>query len=244
MASIEDKILALVKLADPKNPVEYVQGIIKGYVIDKINNGIKSCSDCDLCNFGTKTISFGDINSKILVIGESVSTEQYATGNAVTLPLLDTDGDTLDRALGVINANKNALYMINSVNCYPAKNNNGNITKRIPGVKERTTCKQHIDRVIDIIKPHVIIALGSVSANALSPVKLSIMESRGKQFDYKGYPVIPTFHPGFFREMAEKFDEEILNMYKDNFLTDLYAGFMIAKEKDPNCQIGNIELPF
>lgn len=242
MSSIEDKILALVKLADPSNPVEYVQNIIKKYAIDKINSGIRNCSDCDLCNFGTKTISFGDINSKILLIGESVSVEQYEKGDAITVPLLDTDGETLERALAAINANKKALYMINSVNCYPAKNNNGNIVKRIPGVKERTTCKQHIDRIIDIMKPNVIIALGSVSANALSPVKLSIMESRGKQFDYRGYPVIPTFHPGFFREMESKFDQEILNMYKDNFLTDLYNGFMIAKEKDPNCEIGEITL--
>lgn len=244
MNSIEDKILALVKLADPENPVDYIQGIIKGYAIDKINSGIKNCSNCSLCEFGVKTISYGDINSKILMIGESVSNEQYDQGNAVNLPLMDTDGETLDRALSVIKANKNAIYMVNSVSCYPAKINNNQVIKRIAGIKERTECKKHIDKIIDTLKPDVIIALGSVSANALSPTKISIMESRGKQFEYRGYPVIPTFHPGFFREMATKFDEEILNMYKDNFLMDLYSGFVIAKEKDPNCKIGDIELPF
>ena len=244
MNSIEDKILTLVKLASPDDPVDYIQGIVKKYAIDKINSDIKSCNNCSLCEFGVKTISYGDYDSKILMIGESVFQEQYEQNNKVALPLSNSDGDTLNRALGVLKANKDAIYIANSVNCYPAKINNGQVIKRIPGVKERTECKKHIDRLIDAIKPHVIIALGSVSANALSPTKISIMEARGKQFDYRGYPVIPTFHPGFFREMSSKFEEDILNLYKDNFLLDLYNAFMIAKEKDPNCKIGDITLPF
>lgn len=242
--AVEDKILALVKMINPEDPIKYTQNIIKGYALEKINNDIKSCNNCELCNFGVKTITYGDINSSILMISDDVSEEQYLQGNTITLPLMDTDGDTLNRALRVINANKNAIYMMNSVNCYPAREVKGSINKRIPSVKERTSCKAHIDRVIDALNPAVIITLGSVSSNALSNTKISILESRGQEFEYRGYPVIPTFHPGFFRQMAEKFDEEILNMYKDNFLTDLYNAFNIALTKNPNCGIGNIQLPF
>lgn len=244
MNTVEDKILALVKMANPQDPVKYVQQIVKNFAIEKINNGIKTCSCCDLNQYGIKTITYGDVNSSILMISDDVSEEQYRNGNQVTLPLLDNDGKTLDRALGVINANKSAIYMMNSVNCYPAKTINGKTSKRIPSVKERTTCKKHIDNVIAALDPAVIITLGSVSSNALSSSKISIMESRGKEFDYKGYSVIPTFHPGFFRQMADKFDEEILNMYKDNFLTDLYNAFNIALSKNQNCGIGDICLPF
>lgn len=244
MNSIEDKILTLVKLASPNDPVDYIHGIVKKYAVDKINSDIKNCSNCSLCDFGVKSISFGDCNSNILMIGESVSQEQYGQGNKVVLSLSDSDGDTLNRALNVLNANRNAIYIANSVNCFPARENNGQTTRRIPSVKERTECKKHIDKLIDAIKPDVIITLGGVSTNALSHTKVSIIESRGKQFDYRGYPVIPTFHPGFFREMSSKFEEDILNMYKDNFLLDLYTAFMIAKEKNPNCKIGDITLPF
>lgn len=243
-AAVEDKILALVKMANPDDPIKYTQNIVKSYAIDKINNCIKSCKDCELYNFGVKTITYGDINSSILFISDDVSDEQYRQGNSIALPLMDIDGETLDRALTVINANKNAIYMMNSVNCFPAREVKGSITKRIPSVKERTACKSHIDKVIAALNPSVIVTLGSVSSNSLSPTKISILESRGQEFEYKGYQVIPTFHPGFFRQMAEKFDEDILNMYKDNFLTDLYNAFNIALTKNPDCGIGNIQLPF
>ena len=242
--NIEDKILALVKMANPEDPVAYTQNIVKSYAIEKINNGIRTCTQCELHNNGVNTIGYGDINSSILVIADDISEEQFNQGTSVSLPLFGEDGEIFDRALGVIQANKEALYIINSVNCYSAKMNNGSLVKKIPSVKERTACKSHVDKVIQAINPAVIITLGSVATNSLSSTKISIMESRGQEFDYRGYPVIPTFHPGFFRQMASRIDEEMMNMYKDNFLYDLYVAFSIAITKDPNCKIGDITLPF
>lgn len=243
MEQIKEKILALIKMANPEDPVSYVRDIIKPYALEKVNSDISACNKCGLCNFGIKTNAYGDINSKILMVGESVSSEQYSQGNRITLPMLDTDGETLTRAMGVINANRQAIYLVNIVNCYPANAKGDSITRRIPVTKERDACKTHLDRIIDIMNPSVIIALGAVSANAMSPNKISIIESRGQMFEYKGYPVMPTFHPGFFREMSDRYDDEIMNMYKDNFLSDLYHAFMIAKDADPNCKIGDITLP-
>lgn len=244
MLTIEDKILALVKMANPEDPVEYTQNIVKNYALEKINENIKICSKCDLCQNGIKSIGYGDTSSKILIICDDVSLEQYNKGNRITLPMMDSDGETFDRALSVINANKKALYMINAVNCFPKRNDNNNTSKRIPSVIERTMCRNHIDKIIKSLDPSVIITLGSIASNALSPNKISIMESRGQEFNYNGYIVVPTFHPSFFREMQNKFDEEMMNFYKDNFLRDLYTAFTIALADNPECGIGNIKLPF
>lgn len=243
MKTIEDKILALVKMKNPTDPVEYTQTIIKDYALEKINEKIKSCSECDLCQNGIKSIGYGDTNSKILVICDDISLEQYNKGNNVTLPMLDSDGETFERALSVINANKKALYMVNAVNCFPKRNDNNITSKRIPSILERTMCNKHVDKIIKALNPSVIIALGSIAANSLSPTKISIMENRGQVFNYNGYVVVPTFHPSFFREMQDKFDEEMMNYYKDNFLRDLHTAFSIALDDDLNCGIGNITLP-
>lgn len=244
MVTIEDKILALVKMANPEDPAEYTRNIVKNYALEKINENIKTCSKCDLCQNNIKSIGYGNTNSKILVICDDVSLEQYNKGSKTTLPMMDSDGETFNRALGVINANKEALYIVNAVNCFPKRNDNGTITKRIPSVIERTMCKTHIDKIIKSLNPSVILTLGSISSNALSTDKIAIMESRGKEFNYNGYIVIPTFHPSFFREMSNKIDNEMMNMYKDDFLRDLYTAFTIAIADDPNCGIGNIKLPF
>lgn len=234
MNAIEDKILSLVKLANPEDPITYTKSILKSYCIEKINSRIKACEKCDLCKNRIKSISYGNINASILIISDSISQEQFDKGDIVTTPLLDTDGETLNKALGVINASINSVYMVNAVNCFPANQKNNEIIKRIPSVKERTTCKSFVDDVINAINPAVIITLGSVSSNALSSNKLSIMSDRGNEFNYNGYRVIPTFSPGFFREMEDKYDLEMMNYYKDLFLQDLYKAFSIAKEYDSN----------
>lgn len=244
MTAIEDKILALIKMVNPDDPVDYIQHIVKSYALEKINEDIKSCSRCDLCNNQIKSLGYGNPDAKILVICDDVSLEQYNKCSQVTLPMMDSDGETFDRALSVINANKEAMYIINAVNCFPKRSDNNNVSKRIPSVAERTMCKYHVDRIIKSINPSVILTLGSISSNALSSNKLSIMESRGQEFNYNGYIIIPTFHPSFFREMSNKFDDEIMNMYKDNFLCDLYTAFTIAIANNPDCGIGNVKLPF
>ena len=242
--SIEDKILAMVKSVNPSDPLEYVQGVVKGFALDKTKQNIMNCSKCDLCNFKVKTIPKGKHDAKILVIGESVSKQQFESDSNISFPMMDSDGESFSRALGVINANEDELYTINAVNCYPAKDNGAAINKRIPSVVERNMCKGYVDNIIDLIKPDVIITLGSVATNSISEERISIMTSRGAMFKYKNYDVMPTLHPGFFREMSEKFDEEIMNSYKDNFLVDIYNAFVLAKEKNTNSKIGNIQLPF
>lgn len=237
MNTVEDKILSLVKMVDPDDPVKYTQSIVKSFAIEKINDSITACKACDISKYGIKCITYGNTNASILMISDDISEEQYAESNAITLPLKDTDGETLSRALAVLGANENAIFKMSSVNCYPARVINNTLTKRIPSVKERTACKVFIDKVIAALDPAVIITLGSVASNSLSPNKISILESRGVEFEYKGYPVIPTFHPGFFRQMQDKYDEEILSMYKENFLQDLDMAFNIALEKNPKCNI-------
>lgn len=242
--NIEDKILALIKMANPEDPISYTQSIIKSYAVEKINEGIKSCERCKLHNNGIRTIGYGDMNSSILIIADDPSEEQYLHGHSTSIPLYGEDDATFTRALNVINANKQALFIINSVNCYSAINNNNKLEKKLPKVNERTACKYHVDKFINAIGPSVIITLGSIATNALSPTRISIIEGRGKEFDYKGYTVIPTFHPSFFRTMANEIDVEIMNMYKDNFLIDLYKAFSLALQANPDCNIGNIKLPF
>lgn len=244
MDNIQEKILALIKMKKPKDPLIYMKETIKSYAMECVNDSIKECKDCGLHEGNIKTIPIGDINSKILIIGESVSKEQFDKGNKIDIVLNDADGDTLSKAMNVLGANIQNVLMINSINCFPCNRNNNIINKRIASVKERNTCKKYIDSIIDLINPNVIITLGSVATNALSSERVAIMESRGQSFEYKGYYVVPTYHPGFFREMANKFDMEMMNMYKDQFLTDLYQAFNYAKEKDDKCNIGDVKLPF
>jgi DNA polymerase len=65
-----------------------------------------------------------------------------------------------------------------------------------------STCFPFLDRQIEIISPEVIMSLGKISAYMLMGVKgpiskFSITKVRGRFYEYKGIPVMPTFHPAY-----------------------------------------------
>lgn len=231
---LDGKILQLLRAINPDDPLEYLRDISKTFSEEKLVRSISKCNSCDICASKCKTLPRGNIKSDVLIIAEAPSNEQR--NNKISGALDDQDGVTFERALGVLKADPSEMYIINAVNCFASRDG----VRRQPTLREKINCSEFIGRVVEIMKPKVIICLGAVASNSISPHKIAIMEDRGKSFEYKGVAVIPTFHPGFFRESEGKFDDEIINIYKENFLDDLHVAFSIAKSLNPESKIGNI----
>jgi DNA polymerase len=69
---------------------------------------------------------------------------------------------------------------------------------RDPDPEEIEMCRGFLEKQIEIIQPKVIMSLGRISAQTLTgDTKLKITAVRGRRFDYKGIPMIPTFHPAY-----------------------------------------------
>jgi DNA polymerase len=69
---------------------------------------------------------------------------------------------------------------------------------RDPEKDEIESCRVFVERQIEIINPEVIISLGRISAQTLiGNIALKITAIRGNFFDYKGFPLMPTFHPAY-----------------------------------------------
>ena len=69
------------------------------------------------------------------------------------------------------------------------------------------TCEPFLFDQIDIIKPKVIVALGTFAARALLRTLDPISRLRGRVYDYRGAKLIPTFHPAYLlRNPASKRD--------------------------------------
>jgi DNA polymerase len=83
------------------------------------------------------------------------------------------------------------VYIANIVKCRPPMN-------RDPEIDELEKCGGFIERQIEIINPAVIMSLGRISVQTLiGNTKLKITTIRGNFFDYKGIPLMPTFHPAY-----------------------------------------------
>jgi DNA polymerase len=226
---IKEQILELIKDANPDNPLQFAHSIVKDYSIDKLNEHIISCNDCGICGEG-KSITKGNSNASILIVGESLSEEQK--DNEISFPLEDASGEILNKVLDSFSINHDEVFYINSVSCWPHKVVGNEIVSRTPSKKEVDSCKVFVDYAIKVVQPRVIILLGSIALNLYK--KESITKARGEWIDVFGIPSMPTYHPGYFIQIEGKKDPEIVEMLKWDFYDDLKKAFAYVDKEYPD----------
>jgi uracil-DNA glycosylase family 4 len=63
----------------------------------------------------------------------------------------------------------------------------------------------YLQRQIELIQPKLIVALGKVASNALLGKDATLASLRGKLHNYRGIPLIVTYHPAYLlRSPSEK----------------------------------------
>lgn len=239
MENIEDNIFSLVQKANPDNPIQFVTDIVRPLAKAKLDNYIIDCEDCSICNC-TKTISKGNPNASIMIIGESSTEDQQE--EEVAEPFENQSGELLNRALDRLNINRDELFFINSVNCFPHRMDGDLQIKRSPTKTERTNCKVFLDYALKIVQPLVIICLGGVATNGINEEigKQNISKIRGSYFMYRGIEVMPTYHPGYFLELEKSnLDEDYITELQWDFFNDLEKVFSDFHKKYPDIQIYN-----
>ncbi|MEW6053378.1 MAG: uracil-DNA glycosylase [Nitrospirota bacterium] len=147
--------------------------------------------DCRRCKLSQKrtTIVFGEGNpeAELMFIGEAPGREEDLQAR----PFVGDAGKLLTRLIEKMGYRRQDVYIANIVKCRPPMN-------RDPEPDEIECCRGFLESQITIIRPKVIVALGRVSALTLiGNDKLKITAIRGKFFDYKGIPFMPTFHPAY-----------------------------------------------
>ncbi|MFR6111588.1 MAG: uracil-DNA glycosylase [Dialister invisus] len=102
------------------------------------------------------------------------------------------------------------VYVTNIVKCRPRGN-------RTPTIAEGNECgRRWLAEEIRILQPKVIIALGKVALRFFLGHDAGIIRSRGHWIDYKGIPVMPTFHPAYLlRQTGEGLKEAKWQVYYD-----------------------------
>jgi DNA polymerase len=90
------------------------------------------------------------------------------------------------------------VYIANVVKCRPPGNRN-------PEPDEIASCLPFLVRQVEIVKPKVIVALGTFAAQTLLGVRTPITRLRGVWHTYRGVKVMPTFHPAYLlRNLPDK----------------------------------------
>jgi uracil-DNA glycosylase len=153
--------------------------------LDDVAERIRTTYCCALCPTRTNAVpGEGNPNAQLFLVGEGPGATEDAQGR----PFVGQAGALLNGILEAIEVPRESVYITNIVKCRPPQN-------RKPLPDEIAACIPYLHRQIEIIKPKVILALGSTSAEAMLGVRKSLGELRGKVHTYNGIPLIVTYHP-------------------------------------------------
>jgi len=163
---------------------------------DELATTVAACRQCRLCEARKQAVlGVGDRNADWLFVGEGPGAEEDQRGE----PFVGQAGKLLDSMLAAIGLKRgNDVYIANAVKCRPPEN-------RTPAPEEAATCRPYLERQIELIQPRLIVALGRPAAQTLLQAEVKIGAARGKLHDYRGIPLIVTYHPAYLlRTLLDK----------------------------------------
>lgn len=158
---------------------------------------IEQCTSCPLYRgIHRKVPGQGDANARVMIIGEGPGQEEDRQGLAFVGPA----GQLLTRMLAAIDVRREDVYIANVVKCRPPGN-------RVPTREEAEACKHHLRCQVALVRPDIIVLMGSTALqNVISP-DARITKMRGHWIERKGVWFLPTYHPAaLLRDESKKKD--------------------------------------
>jgi DNA polymerase len=194
---------AIVPVSAPRWPVtvaeepppDSIRGNALGSTIDEIARSIAQCTRCNLARRRLRTVpGEGSLSPLVLVVGEAPEQEEEIIGD----PFLSTGGRLLDKMLASISLSRQQNCFIT----YLTKCRSPEERKILED--EHRTCFPFLAAQIAVLKPQALLIFGNVTAQFLLATNGNLGRTRGRIFDYKGIPLMATYHPNYLHRMISK----------------------------------------
>jgi uracil-DNA glycosylase len=173
------------------------------------------CTRCELCRTRTHVVfGEGNVNTPLVFVGEGPGETEDATGR----PFVGRAGKLLDEVLAENGMTRQHVYICNILKCRAALMENGRLKNRPPRVEEAAACRDWLDTQLAIIRPMVILCLGSPAANALIHPNFAITRERGRWFTESPYAswVMAALHPAYIlRQHGEGYESARASLVRD-----------------------------
>jgi uracil-DNA glycosylase family 4 len=155
--------------------------------LEVLSSEASGCVKCRLSEGRTQVVfGRGSADAELVVVGEAPGREEDRTG----LPFVGPAGKLLDLLLLSVGIERGSAYICNVLKCRPPNN-------RDPMADEVATCAPYLHAQLDAIQPRVLLGVGKFAAQWLSGREQSIGRLRGSVHEYRGIPVVATYHPAY-----------------------------------------------
>lgn len=154
---------------------------------DGLQSAVEACKRCDLHATRNRTVfGVGNRSAQWLFVGEAPGADEDRQGE----PFVGRAGQLLNAMIEAIGLKREEVYIANVLKCRPPGN-------RDPQPKEVECCEPFLIRQIELIQPRLIVALGRHAAHSLLKTEMPLSRLRGQRHNYRGTPLIVTFHPAY-----------------------------------------------
>jgi DNA polymerase len=163
-----------------------------------IRNEVAACTRCQelACTRKQTVFGVGNPEARICFVGEAPGADEDAQGE----PFVGRAGQLLTKIIEACQLKRPEVYILNVLKCRPPGN-------RPPQPDEIAHCRGYLERQLEIIRPEAICCLGTHAAQTVLNSDTSIGRLRGRFHDYRGIPVLCTYHPSYLlRNPAAKKD--------------------------------------
>jgi DNA polymerase len=163
-------------------------GATREEALARIVSEVAACERCPelLANRTLTVPGQGSVRARLVFIGEGPGEEEDRQG----LAFVGRAGVLLTKMIESIGMTRDQVFIANIVKCRPPGNRN-------PSPAEAANCRPYLMRQLEILRPKVIVALGSVATRNLLETHEGISRLRGRFYPYHGAQLMPTFHPAY-----------------------------------------------
>jgi uracil-DNA glycosylase family 4 len=189
-APAEDGQALQASLFEPAADTSAVPASIqqRAHELTVLREQVAQCERCpQLASTRTQTVfGVGPLDPELCFVGEAPGADEDAQGE----PFVGAAGQLLNRIIAACGLKREEIFITNTLRCRPPGN-------RTPTALEASNCREWLERTLDLVRPRYICALGGSAAQSLLQTTQSLGRLRARVHDYKGIPVVCTYHPAF-----------------------------------------------
>jgi DNA polymerase len=159
----------------------------RAQLLAEIRDDLGECTRCRL-HERRRHIVFGEgsPDAGVVFVGEGPGADEDRSGR----PFVGRAGELLTRMIAAVGWRREDVYICNIVKCRPPEN-------REPELDEIASCRPYLERQLLGIAPRAIVSLGKPATSTLLGRPIAITKARGIWQEWRGIPVMPTFHPAY-----------------------------------------------
>jgi DNA polymerase len=179
----------------------------------KVRAELGNCRGCDLWQDAEQAVAGeGPVRARMMLVGETPGDHEDKEGHVFVGPA----GHLLDKALAEAGIVRSEVYLTNAVKHFRFERQGKRRIHKTPAASQITACHPWLRRELEIVKPWLVVVMGSVAAKALLGSTFRVTQERGKRVELpSGLPAVATVHPSSvvrseeFRRDFERFVDDL-----------------------------------